>query len=410
MVLVTLFLVVVAIVCFFWWHVQYRYSYFRRRKIPFLPPKFPEGNFQGTASNLDLVHWVRDSYLRFCGRNKLFGYFFGTSACIMITDMDLVQDILVRDFQHFTTAHTDSGDTLTANIFTMEGEQWRTIRTKLSPVFSAMNTRTVLTSLRDVSADLVTYVDQFANNDDQQAPRPINVRDLFMRFINDTISTSIFGLDTGALRNEQHPLMTIGERMFQVRNKREMFFTFFFASYFDILKYLPIPLLPTEISKYFIGSMDEAMRARADEDAPKSDLLDLLMRIERAGCLTDDETGEVLGKITHNQLLGHAFLTFVLGFMTSRVALNFALYEIAKSEQIQTKLREDILAAIPADQEVQYDALESITYLQQVVDGENLLNSYPLELFTKSTSSSRNPSKTRSSTVDRAKGNQRLQS
>lgn len=369
MILVTLILAVVAIACFLYWHVQYRYSYFRRCKIPFLPPKFPEGSFQGVASNLDLANWIRDQYLRFCGRQKLFGYFFGTSACIMITDKDLVRDILVRDFQHFTTAHTDSGDKLTANIFTMEGEQWRTIRTKLSPVFSAMNTRTVLTSLRGVGADLVTYVDQFANND-QEAARPIHVRDLFMRFINDTISTSIFGLDTGALRNEQHPLMTIGERMFQVRNKREMLFTFFFASYFDILKYLPIPLLPTEISRYFIGSMDDAMRARADEAAPKSDLLDLLMRIERAGCLTDDETGEVLGKITHNQLLGHAFLTFVLGFMTSRVALNFALYEIAKSTEIQNKLREEILVAIPADQEVQYDALESITYLQQVVDGK----------------------------------------
>lgn len=285
----------------------------------------------------------------------------------MITDMDTAYDILVRDFKTFPSAHNKWNDPLAANLMTMEGEQWRTIRTKLSPVFSAMSTRSVLSSMQTVGEDLVSHVNQFVDSE-----KPLNVRNLFMRYMSDAISASMLGMDTAALREENHPLMDISELMFKARSRGEMLAFFFIVSYSRLIRLLPIRIFPAAISDYFIEIMNEAMRTRvgAGNDAAKNDLLDLLVRIEAAGCLTDDETGEVLDKITHNQLLGHAFMTFLLGFITSRVALNFGLYELAKNAEIQEKLREEIFTAIPEGQEITYDALESMIYLQQVVDGE----------------------------------------
>lgn len=365
--LLTAFLGLVAVLVFLWWHIVDRYSYFERRKIPFLPPRFPSGNFEGITRNVHIANWIRNNYLLMRGRDKIFGYFFGTAASVMITDMDTAYEILVRDFKTFPSAHSKWNDPLSANLMTMEGEQWRTIRTKLSPVFSAMSTRSVLTSLQTVGADLVNYVDQFVGDE------PLDVRTLFMRYMSDAISSSMLGMDTAALRDEGHPLMDIGERMFQPRSTRDMIFFFVIVSYSRVMRLLPIRIFPSAISDYFIGFMDDAMRTRVaaiNPDAPRNDLLDLLVRIEAAGCLTDDETGEVLDKITHNQLLGHAFMTFLLGFVTSRVALNYGLYELAKNPAIQHRLRQEILQVVPGQQEVTYDALEGMTYLQQVVDGE----------------------------------------
>lgn len=363
----TLSLALVALILFLRWHIIDRYSYFYRRKILHLDPKFPAGNFQGVTVTKNAVDWLLEQYMMFRGKDKLFGYFFGTAPNIMIVDMDTAQDILVKDMQAFPSAHGKWKDPLSTNLYTMEGEQWRTIRTKLSPVFSAMSTRTVLASLQTVNVDLLNYVDQFADNRET----PLNVRDLFMRYITDAISSSVLGINTASLRQDNYPLMQIGERMFQSKSRHDILIFFFVVSYSSILKKLPISILPSDISDYFISIMDEAMGARmASDEPPKNDLLDFLVRMERAGCLTDDETGEVLGKITHNQLLGHAFLTYLMGFMTCRVTLNFGLYELAKNTEIQNKLREEILDNFPGDQEITYDALESMTYLQRVVDGK----------------------------------------
>lgn len=365
---VTLILALITLILFLRWHIIERYSYFARRGIPHLPPKFPAGNFHGVTRQFSTVQWLRRHYLLIRGSHKLLGYYFGTAPYVLITDMDTAYDILVRDFNTFPSVHHQWNDPLAANLITMEGEQWRTIRTKLSPVFSAMSMGTVLSHMAQVNADLVTFVDQFADN----PATPIDVRDLFMRYISDAISSSIFGMHTAALRQENHPLMNIAHRMFKAfGGNNGVLLMYFIISYSYIIRRLPVRIFPADISNYFIEIMDEAMRARvASNDAPRNDLLDLLVRIEQAGCLTDDETGEVLGTITHNQLLGHAFMTSLLGSITSRVALNFCLYELARRPEIQQRLREEVLRAIPVDQEVTYDALEGMPYLQQVVDGE----------------------------------------
>lgn len=367
MILLTVTLFLIAIILFLRWHIIDRYSYFARRQIPHLTPKFPTGSFQGVTVDIHMVHWLKNQYNAIRGRSKLLGYYFGTAPIMMIADMDLAYDILVREFNTFPSAHGKWNDPLTTNLLTMEGEQWRTIRTKLSPVFSKMSMRSVLGSLQTVSDDLVTYIDQFADNHEN----PMNVRDVFMRYISDAISSSVLGMDTGALREDNHLLMSLGERMFRMNSSRDFKIFLFVVSYSKYLRYLPIRIFPASVSDYFIRIMDEAMRARVESnDATKNDLLDLLVRIEKAGCLTDDETGEVLGKITHNQLLGHAFMTFVFGFITSRVTLNYCLYELAMNEEIQVRLREEVLAGIPLDQEITYEKLESLVFLQQVVDGK----------------------------------------
>ena len=275
----------------------------------------------------------------------------------------------MTDANSFPAAHSKWNDPLSANLVTMDGEQWRAIRTKLSPVFSAMSTRSVLSSLQVVGDDLMSYVDQFADNEET----PLEIRDMFMRYISDAISSSILGVDTAALREDHHPLMNIGQRVFREHKPRDIYFFFLIVSYSKLLRSLRMRLLPADITEHFIKTMDEAIRVRVannNDAAPRSDLLDLLVRIEQAGCLTDDETGEVRDKITHNQLLGHAFMVFVLGFITSRMALNYGLLELAQNPQIQDRLREEVLHTLPVGQEITYDNLESMVYLQQVVDGE----------------------------------------
>ena len=60
--------------------------------------------------------------------------------------------------------------------------------------------------------------------------------------------------------------------------------------------------------------------------------------------------------------------TFILaGNETTSVAMAWTLYELAKNPQIQEKLRKEIEAAFPDEEELTWEKLEKLQYLENVV-------------------------------------------
>jgi cytochrome P450 family 6 len=69
-------------------------------------------------------------------------------------------------------------------------------------------------------------------------------------------------------------------------------------------------------------------------------------------------------------LASQAFIFFLAGFETSSTTLSFCLYELAVNPDIQTKLREEVDATLQKFTGITYDAVQSMTYLSQVIDGK----------------------------------------
>lgn len=68
-------------------------------------------------------------------------------------------------------------------------------------------------------------------------------------------------------------------------------------------------------------------------------------------------------------MTAQCFVFFVAGFETSSGALSFALYELARHKEIQEKLFEEITTATGVNGELNYDSLQKMTYLDQVISG-----------------------------------------
>lgn len=64
------------------------------------------------------------------------------------------------------------------------------------------------------------------------------------------------------------------------------------------------------------------------------------------------------------------FVFFVAGFDTSTTAMNFALYELARDQEVQEKLRKEINHVLELNNgQLTYEAIKEMKYLQQVFDG-----------------------------------------
>lgn len=75
--------------------------------------------------------------------------------------------------------------------------------------------------------------------------------------------------------------------------------------------------------------------------------------------------------LTFNEIVAHSFGLFVGGFETSSTTLNFALYYLAKHQEYQDKAREEIKSILKNhNNEITYDAVQELKYVQQCLDGE----------------------------------------
>jgi len=65
-----------------------------------------------------------------------------------------------------------------------------------------------------------------------------------------------------------------------------------------------------------------------------------------------------------------AFVFFLAGFETSSTAATFCLYELAQHQDLQNKVREEIDEVLKKHGELNYNAVNEMTYLHKVVNGK----------------------------------------
>lgn len=368
--------VVVLLVC---WFVRRQYSYFRDRNTLYLKPRFPFGSIGQCSTILEMNKWIYDSYMQFRGRAQLFGIFFLTAPQVVVTDLDLVQDILIRDadkFPNHSMYLNESMDPLSAHLYSLSGERWRNMRTKLSPSFSLANTRDTFGTVHAVCFDLLQYVDrrqqrqQRVYHDDDLAMSVVNVTDMSKLFFCDAIGSAAFGMACHALSDEDTVFLQIANEYFDPSPFR-MTILLFLIAYTKLANMIPMRLDSRKVTKHFSDIINETVSYRETNNIERNDFLDILLRIKRnGGLLQDDESGEVIGRISDMEIHAQSFLMFFYGFFSCHVTLAYAMFELAANQAIQDRLREEIAQVLNGEEET-YDKIEEMTYLHQIVDGKS---------------------------------------
>lgn len=71
-------------------------------------------------------------------------------------------------------------------------------------------------------------------------------------------------------------------------------------------------------------------------------------------------------------MIAQCFVFFAAGFETSSGTLTFALYELARNPDVQDRVFDEINSVLEGqDQDLTYECLQKMSYLDQVVSGES---------------------------------------
>jgi len=115
---------------------------------------------------------------------------------------------------------------------------------------------------------------------------------------------------------------------------------------------LPVRVVHPDITK--------TVDLREREQIRRNDFMDLLLDLKR------QENG--IG-LTVEQLAAQAFVFFVAGFETSSSNMSYALFELAKNQAVQEKLRLEISEVMAKHGELTYEAMLDMPYLDQTITG-----------------------------------------
>ncbi|CAD7079506.1 unnamed protein product [Hermetia illucens] len=358
--------IVIALITFVYLTFKWKYLYWKNRGMQYLEPSFPLGNIP-----FKKIHFTQFSVdaLKLKETSPLIGAYLVTKPVAVPLKVDLIQNILVKDFSSFHDRGVyvnEVDDPLSAHMFNLDGERWKTVRTKLSPTFTSGKMKFMFSTVVEVAerfnhtlAGLIKIKSE------------IELVDLLERFTTDVIGSCAFGIECNSLKDPNFIFRHYGQKVTEVPLLRHLFV----SAFPNFARKIHMRVIDKDIADFFIETVRKTIDYREKNNVRRNDFMDLLIEINK----DSNENSEGVGiskKLSIEDMAAQAFLFFVAGFETSSATMVFCLYELALNSDIQEKCRQEIDDVLKKyDENLTYEAIEEMTYLDQTI--KETLRKYP---------------------------------
>ena len=314
------------------------------------------------------------------------GYFQFSEPTLVINDLELAKQMFIKDFDHFVDRREFKGghEYLDNMMIFTEGEEWKEVRSMMSPIFTSGKLKNMTKLLNKVGRDFAEHLDKLAKSHEE-----VNARDLSSRYTMQVIANTGFGIDISGFADDEN-----SKQFFQMARK----VTGADASAIDMMKTLLSFLLPSvfqalkleafnkEALNYFGEICKQTVKSRKGQSKKRNDMVDLLM-----DALQDEDSGDEETKKQIEQeldvakprkvssipkdkievfLIAQLLLLFFAGMDTSASILAVVMYALAKNPEVQERLFDEINDALAesADGELDYNTTQTLPYMDMVIN------------------------------------------
>lgn len=348
------------------------YTYWTRRKVLQATPVPFFGNYSEIGRTKHFRDITQNLYNKFKGQAPLVGAYIFIKKAAIILDVDLVKQILVKDFTNFSDRGIYSNtknDPLTGHLIALEGDEWRTMRHKLTPVFTAAKMKYMFPTVVKVGHNLSDVLRDCADLG------VVEVKDLCARYTTDVIGNCVFGIESNSLKDCQEEFRLRGRSVFTNQRHHPVIEQFILTNP-GISKMLGLKLFRDDLTQYFLDLMQQTVDYRLESKNKHNDFIDLLMELrdEDEDVTKSSRSIDLSQGLTLEQMTAQAFSFFVAGYESSSTTMAFCLYELARHPHIQERLRQEILHSLEESKgELSYEVMQNLSYLDQVIAGKVII-------------------------------------
>jgi cytochrome P450 family 6 len=258
-------------------YLNVAFSYWKKRNIPYLKPKFPFGNLGDLLTRQNSMGGAYADIYRKMNGMKFGGVFLAHRPQFVIKDPDMIKNCLLKDFDYFHDhgfVFDEKIDPLTGNLFMLNGKKWKHLRTVLSPTFSSGKIKNMFRTLVECGQVLKDFMDEHAERNDV-----VEMKDIFARFTTDVIASCAFGIQCNCLKLPDAEFRQWGRRIVEpplLDRVVGMLYTLVPS----IPIFLMLPLTPRSVSAFFRKVVKETIEFRKKNNVKRDDFMQLMIDLK----------------------------------------------------------------------------------------------------------------------------------
>ncbi|VDI83243.1 Hypothetical predicted protein [Mytilus galloprovincialis] len=304
---------------------------------------------------------------------KFFGQYFGNMSSLLVSDVDIIKQICIKDFSKFPNrlAEGDNNDPYLKDAVSIaRDEHWKFLRSSISPTFSSGKMRQMMTLLQKCVNDMVEKMKKDTENGEV-----VDVCKYCGSFSMDVIASTAFGIDVDAQNDPDNAFIKNAKKAFSSGFKNPMvLLIIFFPFTRRLLPYLKISTMSKDMANFFNSAVNTVIEERRSDNTKRQDLLGLMLNAH-----TDKEKSEEnielssstlkdfkKRPLTNNEILANSLIFFLAGYETTANVLSFVLYCLALYPDYADKVRHEVADNIGKEKPT-YDNVSKLQYLDMFI-------------------------------------------
>lgn len=347
-------------------YLQFRrsYTYWANRNIAFVEPTFPFGCIKEVClSRTTLGDLIADHYDYYTRQGaRYFGLYYINKPALVLLDPNLIKNVLIKDFKYFTDRgfyYNEKDDPLSAHLFSLSGHKWRKLRLKLNPTFTSGKLKYMFSTLVDCTKDLKTCLNGFIRKS-----QPIDIKEIASLYTTDVVGSCAFGIQCHSLQKQDSEFVRSTTKFF-VPGKFQRIKHIFSNNFPDIAGFFRFRVFLKDMENFFKRVVKENIDYRDKNQIERNDFFQLLMQMRDEATKGNEES-------TLKEFATQTFMFFAAGHETSSSTMTFCLYLLAKNEDVQEKIREEILHILQMNNgNYTYEGMMKMELLQLAILGND---------------------------------------
>ncbi|KAM9314570.1 cytochrome P450, family 3, subfamily A, polypeptide 65 isoform 2-T2 [Pholidichthys leucotaenia] len=296
------------------------------------------------------------------------GIFDGRQPVLCITDSTMIKAVLVKECYSFFTNRRNfrlNGPLYDA-VSIAEDDQWRRIRSVLSPSFTSGKLKEMFEIMKHHSATLISNMKKKADKDE-----PLELKEFFGPYSMDVVTSTAFSVDIDSLNNPSDPFVTNIKKMLKFDLFNPLFLLVaFFPFLGPLMEKLEFSFFPKSVTDFFYAALQKIKTNRENsKQKTRVDFLQLMIDSQKNG-VSSEKT------LTDHEILSQAMIFLFAGYETTSSSLTFLAYNLALNPEVMKKLQEEVDETFPNKAPIQYQDLMQMEYLDCTINES--LRLYPI--------------------------------
>uniref|UniRef100_A0A8C9RCL9 Cytochrome P450 3A n=1 Tax=Scleropages formosus TaxID=113540 RepID=A0A8C9RCL9_SCLFO len=224
----------------------------------------------------------------------------------------MIKTILIKEFYSVFTNRRNFGvnGALHDAVSFAEDEEWRRIRTALSPSFTSGRLKEMFPIMKKYCDTLVKSMQRKAERDEA-----VEMKESFGAYSMDVVTSTALSVDIDSLNNPKDPFVTNIKKMFKLDFFNPLFLIVaFFPFMAPLLEKLNFSLFPSSVTDFFYASLRKIKAERKTKN--RVDLLQLMVdsQIPENGSAKNDNES-----LKDHEILSQSMMFIFAGYEASNI-------------------------------------------------------------------------------------------